>query len=38
VVVMGNAGEELKQAAHQVAPTNDEDGVAHVLEGLMPVE
>ena len=34
-VAMGNASDELKRVANYVAPTNGEDGVAHVLELLM---
>ncbi|MGB9885822.1 MAG: Cof-type HAD-IIB family hydrolase [Moorellales bacterium] len=34
-VAMGNAREEIKAAAHYVAPTNQEDGVAVVLEELV---
>ena len=32
--LMGNAPSELLACASLVAPTNDEDGVAHVLEHL----
>lgn len=31
-VAMGNAEQQVKAAADYVAPTNDEDGVAHVIE------
>lgn len=31
-VAMGNATEDLRQAAHIIAPVNDEEGVARVLE------
>lgn len=31
-VAMGNADEKLKVGAHYIAPTVDEDGVAHVVE------
>src|SRR5713101_7048406 len=34
-VAMGNAPEEVKAAADLVAPSNDEDGVAWVLRGLV---
>lgn len=34
-VAMGNAHESVKAAAHLVAPTNDEDGVAWVLRELV---
>lgn len=33
-VAMGNAPQEVKDAANLVAPTNDEDGVARVLASL----
>ena len=34
-VAMGNATEEVKRAAHLIAPTNDEDGVTWVLRELV---
>lgn len=34
-VAMGNASEEIKRAAHLIAPSNDEDGVAWVLRELV---
>ena len=34
-VVMGNAREEIKAFADYVAPTNDQDGVAFILEKLV---
>lgn len=34
-VAMGNATEEVKRAAHLIAPSNDEDGVAWVLRELV---
>jgi hypothetical protein len=34
-VVMGNAHRELREGGFMVAPANDEDGVAQVLEKLM---
>ncbi|HEY3368544.1 MAG TPA: Cof-type HAD-IIB family hydrolase [Symbiobacteriaceae bacterium] len=34
-VAMGNANEAARAAADRVAPTCDEDGVAHVIEELM---
>lgn len=34
-VAMGNATEEIKRAAHLIAPSNDEDGVAWVLRELV---
>lgn len=34
-VVMGNAHEDLKEDRFLIAPSNDEDGVAQVLERLM---
>lgn len=34
-VAMGNASDEVKALAHTVAPTNNEDGVAVILERLM---
>ncbi|MDD3172912.1 MAG: Cof-type HAD-IIB family hydrolase [Herbinix sp.] len=34
-VAMGNAQEIVKAAADYIAPTNDEDGVAYVMEHLM---
>ncbi|WP_010268600.1 Cof-type HAD-IIB family hydrolase [Paenibacillus senegalensis] len=37
-VAMGNAIEELKVIASEITGTNDEDGVAMVLERLVPVE
>ena len=33
-VAMGNAIEEVKKVADLIAPTNEEDGVAQILEGL----
>lgn len=33
-VAMGNAPDEIKALAHTIAPTNDEDGVAVILESL----
>ncbi|HOL51940.1 MAG TPA: HAD hydrolase family protein, partial [Bacillota bacterium] len=33
-VAMGNSPDELKELADLVAPTNDEDGVAVVIESL----
>ena len=35
-VAMGNAIDELKREADRIAPGNDEDGVAQVLEALFP--
>ncbi|TGB08147.1 HAD family hydrolase, partial [Streptomyces palmae] len=35
-VAMGNAHPDLRAVAHEVAPRNDEDGVAVVLERLFP--
>ncbi|MFF4579750.1 HAD family hydrolase [Streptomyces sp. NPDC001389] len=35
-VAMGNAHEELRRRADEIAPTNEEDGVAVVLERLFP--
>jgi hydroxymethylpyrimidine pyrophosphatase-like HAD family hydrolase len=32
---MGNAVDELKQAADRIAPTNDEDGVAEVVRWIL---
>ena len=34
-VAMGNAQEPVKQAANYIAPTNDEDGVAHTVYKFM---
>ena len=34
-VAMGNAADVAKDAADEIAPTNDEDGVAVVLERLL---
>jgi hypothetical protein len=34
-VAMGNASPDVKSAAHLIAPTNDEDGVAWVLRELV---
>ena len=34
-VAMGNASEEVRRAAHLIAPSNDEDGVAWVLRELV---
>ncbi len=34
-VVMGNAQEEIKALADYIAPTNDQDGVAYILEKLI---
>jgi Cof subfamily protein (haloacid dehalogenase superfamily) len=34
-VAMGNAVEELKQAADRIAPTNDEDGLAEVVRWIL---
>ena len=34
-VAMGNAAEEIKKAADMVAPSNNDDGVANVLESLI---
>jgi hydroxymethylpyrimidine pyrophosphatase-like HAD family hydrolase len=31
-IAMGNANEELKQIADYVAPSVEEDGVAHIVE------
>ena len=31
-VAMGNADKKLKSIAHHIAPSVDEDGVAHVVE------
>ena len=31
-VAMGNADDKLKKIAHYIAPSVDEDGVAHVVE------
>ena len=33
-IAMGNATEEIRRIAHQITDTNDEDGVAKVLETL----
>ena len=35
-VAMGNAHPELKRHADEIAPGNEEDGVAAVLERLFP--
>ena len=35
-VAMGNADERVKRAADRTAPSNNEDGIAQVLEGLFP--
>ena len=35
-VAMGNADERVKRAADRIAPSNNEDGIAQVLEGLFP--
>lgn len=35
-VAMGNAVGELKAAAHRIAPTNDEDGLAEVVRWILP--
>lgn len=34
-VAMGNAVDELKQAADRIAPTNDEDGLAEVVRWIL---
>ena len=34
-VAMGNAKEEIKNAADMVAPSNNDDGVVNVLESLI---
>ena len=34
-IAMGNAVPELKAIAQYIAPSNEEDGVAHVLENLL---
>ena len=31
-VAMGNAVSEVKKAANYITSTNDEDGIAHVIE------
>lgn len=36
-VAMGNAPEEIKQAANRVTATNNEDGLALILEEIFPV-
>ena len=36
-VAMGNAFEEVKQAADYVTLTNEEDGVAHVIEKFIGI-
>ncbi|VEH67481.1 phosphatase YbhA [Rodentibacter pneumotropicus] len=35
-VAMGNAPEEIKQAAKRVTATNNEDGLALILEEIFP--
>ena len=37
-VAMGNAQEPVKEAADYIAPTNDEDGVAWVIEHMIMQE
>ncbi|WP_371483085.1 HAD family hydrolase [Kitasatospora sp. NBC_00315] len=37
-VAMGNAHAELRRRADEIAPTNEEDGVAAVLERLFPTD
>ena len=34
-VAMGNAVDEVKRMADEITATNDEDGVAAVVEGLL---
>jgi len=34
-VAMGNAPQEVKDAADHIAPTNDEEGVAQVLASIL---
>ena len=37
-VAMANASEEVKKAANRITLSNDEDGVARILEELFPLK